>query len=147
MKASFVQVGIDVAKADLEVATATQNVRYANTPAGHRRLLVWLQSLGSIRVVLEATGGYERELVQALHAPGKSWSAWSTRARCAILPRAQGRLAKTDENRVLGVLVDFASALAPQAHAGAQPQQRRLSELVQTTFQLVASRAIQPKPA
>jgi hypothetical protein len=47
MKESFVDVGVDVAKADLQVAALEQNVRYANTPAGHRELVTWLRSLGN----------------------------------------------------------------------------------------------------
>jgi len=141
MKASFIQVGIDVAKADLQVATATQNVAYPNTPAGHRRLLAWLQSLGVVQVVLEATGGYERELVRVLHAQAIVVCVVNPR-QVRDFARAQGRLAKTD---VLDarVLVDFATALAPQPTAPPSPQQRRLTELVRTRSQLVASRTIQ----
>jgi transposase len=56
MKTSVVQVGIDVAKADLQVATLKQSLRLPNTPAGHRRLLAWLRTLGVVHVVCEATG-------------------------------------------------------------------------------------------
>ena len=45
MKASVVQVGIDVAKADLQVAAGGQNLRFANTPAGHHQLIAWLGTL------------------------------------------------------------------------------------------------------
>ncbi len=141
MSASFIQVGIDVAKADLAVATSTQNLRYANTPAGHRRLVVWLQSLGAVQVVLEATGGYERELVRALHAQAVVVCVVNPR-QVRDFARAQGRLAKTDKIDAR-VLVDFASALAPRPTLAPSPQQRRLSELVRTRSQLVASRAIQ----
>jgi transposase len=141
MKASVIQVGIDVAKADLQVATATQNVGYANTPAGHRRLLVWLQSLGAVQVVLEATGGYERELVRALHAQAIVVSVVNPR-QVRDFARAQGRLAKTDAIDAR-VLVDFAVALAPTPTAAPSSQQRRLTELVRTRSQLVASRTIQ----
>jgi transposase len=141
MKASFVQVGIDVAKADLQVATATQNVRYANTLAGHRRLLGWLQSLGVVQVVLEATGGYERELVRALHTAAIVVSVVNPR-QVRDFARARGRLAKTDKIDAR-VLVDFASALAPKPTVAPSSQQRRLSELVRARSQLVASRSIQ----
>lgn len=141
MKTSVVQVGIDVAKSDLEVATSTQRGRYANTPVGHRRLLAWLPSLGAVHVVLEATGGYERELVRALHAQAIVVSVVNPRA-VRDFARAQGRLAKTDRIDAR-VLVDFAVALAPPPTVAPSPQQRRLTELVRTRSQLVASRTIQ----
>jgi len=141
MKTSVIQVGIDVAKADLQVATATQNVGYANTPAGHRRLIGWLQSLGAVQVVLEATGGYERELVHALHERKIVVCVVNPR-QVRDFARAQGRLAKTDVIDAR-VLVDFAGALAPTPTAAPSPQQRRLAELVRTRSQLVSSRTIQ----
>jgi len=141
MKASVVQVGIDVAKADLQVATSTFNLRYPNTPAGHRRLLAWLRSLGTVHVVLEATGGYERVLVGALHAEAITVSVVNPR-QVRDLARAQGRLAKTDVIDAR-VLVDFAAVLATRPTVPPSPQQRRLSELVRSRAQLVASRAIQ----
>ncbi|MCE0497037.1 MAG: IS110 family transposase, partial [Methylacidiphilales bacterium] len=140
MKVSFVEVGVDVAKADLQVATATQNVRYLNTPAGHRQLILWLRGLGAVRVVLETTGGYERPLVEALHAAAVPLSVVNPR-QVRDFARAQGRLAKTDRIDAR-VLVDYAVALRPRPTAPASPQQRRLTEWVRTRGQLIASRGI-----
>lgn len=141
MKESFVYVGVDVAKADLQVAAGQQNVRYANTPAGHRRLVAWLRSFGVVQVVLEATGGYERALVEALHAEAMTVSVVNPRA-VRDFARAQGHLAKTDRIDAR-VLVDYAIALPPKPTAPPSPEQVRLTELVRTRRQLVASRATQ----
>lgn len=141
MKASLVQVGIDVAKLDLQVATAQQNRSYANDRAGHGRLIAWLQGLGPVHVVLEATGGYERKLVATLQRHGLAVSVLNPR-QVRDFARAQGRLAKTDRIDAR-VLVDYAVALAPKPTPPPSPQQVRLAELVRARGQLIASRGIQ----
>jgi transposase len=140
MKESFVEVGVDVAKADLQVATSTQNVGYANTPQGHRQFIAWLGSLGTVAVVLEATGGYERVLVEALQAAAIPVSVVNPR-QVRDFARAQGRLAKTDKIDAR-VLVAYAAALRPKPTAALTPGQKRLTELVRTRSQLIVSRGI-----
>ena len=141
MPLSLVYVGIDVAKADLHVATLNQNVRYANTPAGHRQLLTWLRSLGVVHVVLEATGGYEQLLLATLHAEAIVVSLINPR-QVRDFARAQGRLAKTDKIDAR-VLVDYAAALRPKPTVPRDRSLRRLTELVRTRSQLIAARGVQ----
>ena len=64
-----VVVGIDVSKDKLDVACSHESrVRtFAYTKAGLRRLLTFLKKEKPELVCLEATGGYERTLVEALH--------------------------------------------------------------------------------
>jgi transposase len=140
MKESLVHVGIDVAKLDLQVATAQQNRSYPNNPAGHRRLLAWLQTLGPVHVVLEATGGYERKLVAALQRHAIVVSVLNPR-QVRDFARAQGRLAKTDPIDAR-VLVDYAVALAPKPTPPPSPSQLRLAGLVRARSQLVAARGV-----
>lgn len=141
MKESLVHVGIDVAKLNLLVATAGQNRSYANDPSGHRRLLAWLQTLGAVHVVLEATGGYERRLVAALQRHGVTVSVLNPR-QVRDFARATGRLAKTDKIDAR-VLVEYAVALAPKPTPSLSPQQVRLAELVRARRQLLAARGVQ----
>lgn len=136
MKASVVQVGIDVAKADLQVAALHQNLRYPNSPAGQRQLIVWLRSLGSVHVVLEATGGYERALLGALQAAAIPVSRVNPR-QVRDFAKAAGRLAKTDRIDAT-VLADFATALPPRLTPAPDPAVARLVELVRTRAQLLA---------
>jgi transposase len=136
MKSSVVQVGIDVAKADLQVATSTQNVRYLNTPAGHRQLLAWLRTLGVVHVVLEATGGYENQLLAALHAGAIAVSRVNPR-QVRDFAKASGRLAKTDKIDAT-VLADFASALPPRRTLPPDPAVAQLVAWVRTRGQLLA---------
>jgi len=67
------------------LSTSPQSRQFANSPAGHRALLRWLQGLGSVHVVCEASGGYERAVVLACSKrPLPSVS--SIRARPVTLP-------------------------------------------------------------
>lgn len=62
--------GVDVGKFKLDAATATASFVTGNDAAGIVALLGWLAQHGVGRVGLEATGGYERALRQALEAEG-----------------------------------------------------------------------------
>lgn len=64
--------GIDTAKDKLDVALAPTGVRLTvdNQRCGHRRLAGELRRLGVTRVGIEATGGYEREVVTHLRRNG-----------------------------------------------------------------------------
>jgi transposase len=62
---SAVTVGIDVAKAHVDVSVLGANLdirRFNNDAEGHSALAVALQPLNVQLVVMEATGGYETEL-------------------------------------------------------------------------------------
>lgn len=64
--------GIDVAKAHLDVNVhGTDRVRrFERSPAGLRELTAWLKRRGVGRAGLEASGGYERPVLHALHLAG-----------------------------------------------------------------------------
>jgi len=65
-------VGIDVAKATLEVAVrpSGEERQVANDPAGIAAVVAWLQSLQPRVIVVEATGGYEAPVVAELGVAG-----------------------------------------------------------------------------
>ena len=134
-------VGIDVAKAELVAATAQATAVFTRDPAGLDRLVRWLHQLGSaVHVVLEASGGYEREVVAALQAHVFAVSVVNA-GWVRNFARSQGRLAKTDRIDAR-VLVDFAVAHAPRLRAPACPAQRKLTDLVRARQQLVAVRTL-----
>lgn len=64
--------GIDIGKAVLDVALAPscQHIRVLNDPSGWAQASAWLARAGVERVGLEASGGYERGVVQALSQNG-----------------------------------------------------------------------------
>lgn len=61
-------VGIDVAKRhlDLHLLPHNRRLRVVNDPIGHAQLLRWIVPAAPDRVVVESTGGYERQLLFAL---------------------------------------------------------------------------------
>ena len=63
-----VHSGLDIAKATLQLHLQNRQHVFANDAAGHRRLLQALRGVPGAHVVCEATGGYERAVVAALHA-------------------------------------------------------------------------------
>lgn len=136
-KSAVGYVGIDVAKAELVVATPHLKAVFPRDPSGLDRLLAWLRELGpGVHVVLEASGGYEREVVAWLQAHALAVSVVNA-AWVRHFARSQGRLAKTDRIDAR-VLVDFASANAPRLSAPVPPAQQRLTDLVRARAQLVA---------
>lgn len=66
--------GIDIGKESLEIALYPEGagMQAANGPEGRRALVDWLQARGIERVALEASGGYERGVSEALRAAGLS---------------------------------------------------------------------------
>ena len=70
MEKEAIYVGIDVAKAQLDVAVRPTDDRWVvpNDGAGIRHLMFRLKALEPALVVLEATGGLELPLVASLAA-------------------------------------------------------------------------------
>jgi len=138
MLESLVYVGMDVAKATLDLQARTQpraqSRQFANTSAGQRALVRWLQTLGPTRVVCEPTGGYERAAVEMLQAAGVAVSVVNAR-QVRDFARAQGRLAKTDRLDA-AVLADYGVCLRPPARAALSRAQRQLAELVARRYQV-----------
>lgn len=133
-------VGIDVAKAELVVHVLPQGHAWteANTPAGHDRLVARLTGLDCERIVLEASGGYERAVLRALIQAGLPAARLSAQ-RPRALAQALGLKAKTDalDARLLAVAaqcIDSAPATVLPAPLQA------LRELLQLRQALVAQR-------
>ena len=71
-KTNITTAGIDTSKAKLDVAVhgRTERWQVANTLPGWRALAASLAEAGVTRVGIEATGGYERGVVEHLRAAG-----------------------------------------------------------------------------
>ena len=140
-KSAVYYVGIDVAKTRLDVATTQVYAVFTRDPAGLDRLVAWLRELGpGAHVVLEASGGYEREVVAWLQAHDLAVSVINA-GWVRNFARSQGRLAKTDRIDAR-VLVDFAAANAPRLTAPVSPPQQKLTGLVRARQQLVTVRTL-----
>ena len=128
MKEQKVYVGVDVAKAHLDVAWAEESWRATNDAAGRSALVKRLSQIGdSVQVICEASGGYERGLLQALHCSAIKVSlVQATRVR--QYARASGIWAKTDSIDAQ-LLCRFGQAIRPPATLPPKPQQDKLREL------------------
>ena len=133
-------VGIDVSKASLDVAVGLDTpVRsFVNQPKGHRALARLLARTSPTRIVIEATGGYERLVLRHLadqHLPAIRVNPRQVRD----FARATGVLAKTDAIDAR-VLVRFGSAVEPAHRPLPSLEQERLAFLLNRRAQMIASR-------
>ena len=133
-------VGLDVARDQLEVAVypTDEAWRVPNTPAGHTRLIRWAQRRQPARVVLEATGGYERAADAALHAAGRPVVVSNPR-QVRDFARSRNILAKSDRIDAR-VLARFAAEVQPPLRPRPSAASQHLRDLVMRRRQLVADR-------
>ncbi len=108
-------VGVDVSKKWWDIARLPSGEvwRTENSAAGLRELIRQLQELPGeiVRIVVEATGGYEALLVTGLLAAGWPVSRVNPK-RIREFARSTGRLAKTDRLDAR-TLARFGEALQP----------------------------------
>lgn len=130
-------VGIDVSKARLDICVWPQGRSWqvANSVDGIGELAKALKRYRPERVVLEATGGYEREVVQALQRRKLPVVVANPR-QVRDLARALGRLAKTDVIDAQ-LLAEFGQRLDPPQRTAASAEEEALKELVRRRQQLV----------
>ncbi|MEZ6235225.1 MAG: IS110 family transposase [Phycisphaerales bacterium] len=133
-------VGIDVSKASLDVAfgDGTAMLSFPNQRAGHRRLVRTLAARKPSRVVLEATGGYEHQVLRCLAEHDLPAIRVNPR-QVRDFARATGVLAKTDAIDA-AVLVRFGAAVEPRHRPLPAPEQERLARLQTRRVQLIAHR-------
>jgi transposase len=130
-------VGIDVAKAHLDIAVRPtgENWRTTNDASGIAELATRLRALGPTSVILEATGGLEWPSAAALAAAGLPVVVVNPR-QVRDFARATGKLAKTDRLDAQ-VLAHFADAVRPEPRLMADETSHTLAALVARRRQLV----------
>ena len=130
-------VGIDVAKDELVIAERPSGRTWSvpNAPAALTKLATELAQLTPVRVVLEATGGYERAAVAALHAAAVPVVVANPR-QVRHFARSLGQLAKTDALDA-AVLAQFAEAVALPVRAPLDAATQELDGWVERRGQLV----------
>jgi transposase len=127
MKEQQVYVGVDVAKASLDLAWGEESWRVPNDARGRSALVERLgQLVGSVQVICEASGGYERGLIQALQGAGMRVSLVQA-SRVRQYARASGVWAKTDPIDAR-LLCAFGQAIRPAATATLPPHQDKLRQ-------------------
>ena len=133
-------VGIDVAKDALDLARSDTGelLHVANDPAGIRKLLASLAQTQPTRIVLEATGGLEQPLLDALLDAGLPVARVNP-AHVRYLAKGLGILAKTDAIDA-AVLVEFARKADTRLAVKRSKIQAELDALVTCRRQLVDSK-------
>jgi transposase len=131
-------VGIDVCKRWLDVHLRPQGIsfRVSNNESGIQELLKHLKEPERVgRIILESTGGYERQA--ALQLWTQAYPVVVINARQARnFAKAANQLAKTDQVDA-AILAWFGEALKPPIRAFASEAQAQLQDIVTRRRQLV----------
>lgn len=120
-------IGVDIAKDWIDVyhLSASRHDRIATTKPALAR---WAKAAKGALVVLEASGGYERPVIEALAKAGVDYARVNPR-QAREFARASGRLAKTDRVDA-EVLARMGRALELAPTPPQDPDRARLSDLV-----------------
>lgn len=129
-------VGIDVSKDRLDVAVLgeRQERQVDNTSQGIAQLVEWMQELQPELIVVEATGGYQRAVVEALFHAGLAVAVVNP-VRVRQFARACGLLAKTDKLDAQ-VLAVFGQRMQPKLYTGKSEAEKHLGALLVRRRQL-----------
>jgi transposase len=140
MSAPQILVGIDVAKAQLDIALRPTGERWEvpNEDASIATLVPQLQAVCPVLIVLEATGGSQRAVVAALAAAALPVVVVNPR-QARDFAQATGQLAKTDVPDARA-LAHFAEAVRPTPRPLPDAQTDDLRALLARRRQLVAMR-------
>jgi transposase len=123
-------VGIDVSKDRLDVAVLgeRQETQVENSREGITRLVQQMEDLQPELIVVEATGGYQRGVVEALFWAGLAVAVVNP-SRVRQFARACGLLAKTDKLDAQ-MLAEFGQRVQPRRYVGKSEAEKQLSALL-----------------
>jgi len=129
-------VGIDVAKDKLDVAVLGEKAasEAMNTKRGISALVKKMCQLNPKLIVVEATGGYEEELVLSLFEAGMPVALVSPQ-RVRQYAKARGLLAKTDKLDAQN-LAEYGKNIQPRLFVAKSEEGRRLSAIIGRRRQL-----------
>ena len=136
MTAQAIFVGIDVSKARLDVCLwpSGESLDFANDKKAIRKLVRYLSALGPATIGLEASGGYEREVLAAMCAAGLPAHRLNA-LRVRRFAQGCGIMAKNDRIDA-AVIARFVSCV-PQREAVHDVAAAQLAELVTARRQMV----------
>jgi transposase len=142
-KTSTKVVGVDVGKHWLDVAEhgASDAMRVSNTPAGISELIGWMSARGVVRVGMEASGGYERDIRQACDEAGLEVVVHQP-LEVRLFARLKRLRAKND--RIDAVLIAAATAQVDTVRAAADPRLRDLAERL-TVYERITDQLAQAR--
>lgn len=138
MSSHLFWIGIDVSKQwlDMNVRPTGKAGRVSNDAAGHSKLATQLPPVAEVAlIVVEATGGYERQVALELTSLGYPVAIINAR-QARNFAKAANQLAKTDKVDAK-LLAWFGEAMRPPVRALASETQQQLQDLVTRRRQLV----------
>jgi transposase len=119
---------------DVAVLWEDQGSQVYNTEEGIAKLVEQMQGLEPNLIVVEATGGYRRAVVDALFQSGLAVAVVNP-SRVRQFARACGLLAKTDKLDAQ-ILAEFGERMQPRLYEGKDAKERELSALLVRRRQL-----------
>lgn len=130
-------VGIDVSKNTLEIATRPDNEQWSinNRLEAFPTLIDDLKRIAPERIILEATGGWEVPLANHLAAAGLPVVVINPR-QARDFAKATGKMTKTDKVDAM-VLAHFGEAVKPQVRLLPDEQTQAMTALITRRRQLV----------
>jgi len=134
---TMICAGIDIGKASLDVALVAtgETIRLANSPAGRRELAGWLHHRQVARVGLEASGGYERPVCEALRAAGLEVALLQPRQVRAF---ATWRLQRAKNDRIDAALIAEVTANLKEVRSAPDPRLEAFAEHLRLIEQIEA---------
>lgn len=135
--------GVDVGKRALDVAIAGSQAQetFANAEDGRAELVAWLCSQGVTRVGLEASGGYERAVREALEKGGLEVVLHQP-AEVRLFARLKRIRAKND--RIDARVIALATAQVDAVRAAQDPELARIADRM-TAYEYFAGCAARAK--
>ena len=136
----LINIGIDISKARLDVATYPDGEveQFTNNAKGHKQLARWLGGMDVQCITFEATGAYHRGLERFLGARAIPYSKVNPR-QARDFAKATGKRAKTDKVDAL-MLARFGAVLEPLLGASKGQALEILIELIHARRALVKDR-------
>jgi transposase len=133
-KKSYNYLAVDISKKHLQMRTTEEDLKLDYQTRGIRRIIAKAQSEADMMVVLEATGGYERRLLDALHEAGIACACVNP-GRIRAFAKSEGVKAKTDPIDALMIL-RFAQEKKLQPIPAPTVEQKELAALLDRRHQL-----------
>lgn len=130
-------IAVDIAKDSLAVATDSFHGSFSYNDTGLKKLFDKIKETHSPCVICEATGGYERKLMELLHAKNIAVTLVNP-ARVRAFARSEGTKAKTDPIDA-ALLLKFAKSKDLEPTPPPSPERGRLQALMDRRSQLTES--------
>jgi transposase len=131
---SYVGIDVSAEQLDLAVNPTGQTGQYPNSKNGIAKLVTKMKTIQPQLIIMEATGGWELALKQALDEAGLAAAVINPK-RVRDHGRAMGFLAKTDKIDAK-IIAHFAATINPQAQPARDSSERELDNLVTRRNQL-----------